>query len=366
MLTLTNPEIALMNLDTKSLPVNVFQRYDTVSYCDNVVYTNGRLTRILNDVGYMSCDTAGRYRYHYFLKDHEGNVRVVADGNGNKEQVNHYYPFGSLFTEGMNANMQPYKYNGKELERMNGIDWYNYGARHYDATIGRWMTLDPLCEKYYSISPYAYCANNPGLCVDPDGRKIVFVNGFLGFGSPSGGPSYWNGSNSSFVKMAQATFKDFSAPYFTNYDFSYLLSASIVREGLGYNYAKDNYKALTKGMKPGVDKFNFVSHSMGGAFSEGMIRYLSEQGWVTENAIFLNAWEPKQIASKKENTRIDATCINDPVQLLSIPLKDSPDIPTSDKTIRIKSKESIWNIHRDLIDENCNYLWKSINELLSK
>ena len=173
MLTLTNPEIALMNLDTKSLPINVFQRYDTVSYCDNVVYTNGRLTRILNDVGYMSCDTAGRYRYHYFLKDHEGNVRVVADGNGNKEQVNHYYPFGSLFTEGMNANMQPYKYNGKELERMNGIDWYNYGARHYDATIGRWMTLDPLCEKYYSISPYAYCANNPINAIDLDGKDIV-------------------------------------------------------------------------------------------------------------------------------------------------------------------------------------------------
>lgn len=173
MLTLTNPEIALMNLDPKSLPVNVFQRYDTVSYCDNVVYTNGRLTRILNDVGYMSCDTAGRYRSHYFLKDHEGNIRVVADGNGNKEQVNHYYPFGSLFTEGMNANMQPYKYNGKELERMNGIDWYNYGARHYDATIGRWMTLDPLCEKYYSISPYAYCANNPINAIDLDGKDIV-------------------------------------------------------------------------------------------------------------------------------------------------------------------------------------------------
>lgn len=115
-------------------------------------------------------------------------------------------------------------------------------------------------------------------------------------------------------------------------------------------YAKQNYKALTKGMKPGIDKFNFVSHSMGGAFAEGMIRYMSEHGWETENAVFFNAWEPTQIINKQEYNRIDATCTNDPIQWLSKPLFGELDIPSSDDKIRIKSKESLIYIHRDLID----------------
>lgn len=216
------------------------------------------------------------------------------------------------------------------------------------------------------ISPYVYCAGNPVGFIDPDGKKMVFVNGYLGFGSPEGGASYWNGSNSLFVKRAQSTFKDYSTPFFTNYDYDYITSASAVRESQGYKYAKENYDNLTKDMKPGVDKFNFVSHSMGGAFSEGMIRYLAEQGWLTENAVFLNAWEPAQIKNKKEERRIDATCTNDPVQFLSKPMFGGPDIPSSDKRIRVKSDESIFYIHRDLIDNDSNDLWNLINSLLAK
>lgn len=65
--------------------------------------------------------------------------------------------------------VQPYKYNGKELDRTHGLDWYDYGARHLAPDVGRFTTIDPLAEKYYSISPYAYCANNPVNAIDPDG-----------------------------------------------------------------------------------------------------------------------------------------------------------------------------------------------------
>ena len=74
----------------------------------------------------------------------------------------------------------------------------------------------------------------------------------------------------------------------------------------------------------------------------------------------------KRIAFSVESTRIDATCTNDPIQFLSVPLFESPNVPSSDKVIRIKSNESIKYIHRDLIDGNSDYLWKLIDDFLSK
>lgn len=56
---------------------------------------------------------------------------------------------------------------------MHGIDEYDSQARWYYPAIMRTTTMDPLCEKYYSTSPYAWCNNNPVKYVDPDGREIV-------------------------------------------------------------------------------------------------------------------------------------------------------------------------------------------------
>ena len=136
----------------------------TTDYCGNVVYENGVPQILLTEVGYVSL-TDGKY--HYYLKDHQGNNRVVVDEEGTVEEVNHYYPFGGVFSS--TGDAQPYKYNGKELDRKGGLDWYDYGARMYDAVLGRWHAVDPMSEKYYGVSPYLYCANNPILLVDPNG-----------------------------------------------------------------------------------------------------------------------------------------------------------------------------------------------------
>ncbi|KXB46393.1 RHS repeat-associated core domain protein [Bacteroidales bacterium KA00344] len=123
-----------------------------------MIYENGNLKTVLIDGGYITFNGAAPV-YHYYLQDHLGNNRVVVQANGTVEQVNHYYPFGGLFDENIGDDKQPYKYNGKELDLIHGLDWYDYGVRHYDAALGRWMCMDPLAEKYYDVSPYAYCAN---------------------------------------------------------------------------------------------------------------------------------------------------------------------------------------------------------------
>ena len=62
------------------------------------------------------------------------------------------------------------KYMGKEFDRMHGLDWYDYVARKYDPVCGRFTSIDPLCEKYPYLSPYAYCGNNPIIRIDPIGE----------------------------------------------------------------------------------------------------------------------------------------------------------------------------------------------------
>ena len=103
------------------------------------------------------------------------NSRVVAPRTGFVRQTLHYYPDGVTQDKSVLPSVQKYKYNGKELDRMHGLDWYDYGARQYDPTIGQFTSMDPLCEKYYYISPYAYCAGNPVKYTDPSGELFGFT-----------------------------------------------------------------------------------------------------------------------------------------------------------------------------------------------
>lgn len=131
----------------------------------------------------MHRDTAGRTavvrdgvlrkkgRSRFILYDRFGSVRSVADEDGNVLQQNLYYARGGAWGDVCTApGFQSYKYCGKYLDRKHGLDLYDYGARLYDPAAAFWTSPDPLCEKYYNISPYAFCNNNPVTFIDPDGR----------------------------------------------------------------------------------------------------------------------------------------------------------------------------------------------------
>ena len=142
---------------------------DSTDYVGSFILRQGQLDKYLFDGGYVTFSGATP-QFHYYGKDHLGNNRTVVNSNGTVEQVTHYYPFGGLMGESTNGDIQRYKYNGKELDRMNGLDWYDYGARHMDGI--RFTTIDPMAEKYYGVSPYVYCKDNPVKYVDPDGKKV--------------------------------------------------------------------------------------------------------------------------------------------------------------------------------------------------
>ncbi len=144
-------------------------------FAGNYVFEDGRLSKYLFDGGYIDIasgqETAA---YRFYVRDHLGSVRVVLDDDGNVLQQLYYHPFGGVWGDaGTDIGLQPWKYSGKEYDHRDGLDLYDYGARLYDPAAVRWTSPDPLCEKYYHISPYAFCNNNPIRYIDPDGRAVV-------------------------------------------------------------------------------------------------------------------------------------------------------------------------------------------------
>ena len=144
---------------------------------------NGRVDKLQFEEGY--CQAAAysgnasqdNFTFHYYDRDHLGNIRQVIKATGSNKgtviQTMDYYPFGAEFCDGSTASeVQSRKYNGKEFDKMHGLNTYDYGARQYNPVTARWDRVDPLSEKYYDVSPYAYCGNNPVRYFDPDGREI--------------------------------------------------------------------------------------------------------------------------------------------------------------------------------------------------
>lgn len=73
----------------------------TVDYCGDFIYVNGKLKRMLFLGGYITFrnDSIQCPEYHFYITDLQGNIRAVANQNGEVEQVNHYYPYGGVMGE---------------------------------------------------------------------------------------------------------------------------------------------------------------------------------------------------------------------------------------------------------------------------
>ncbi|MFL0087636.1 DUF4329 domain-containing protein [Tenacibaculum maritimum] len=158
-------------------------------YAGNYVYENGVLQFFNQPEGYVlpknASDISQGFKYVYQYKDHLGNVRLSYTDNNNDGVItpsteiieeSNYYPFGlkhkgyNNITNSLgNSVAQKFGYNGKELNEELGLQWHDFGARNYDASLGRWMNLDPLAEQMRRHSPYNYAFNNRIFFIDSDG-----------------------------------------------------------------------------------------------------------------------------------------------------------------------------------------------------
>lgn len=122
--------------------------------------------------------TAGGWVMRYYTIDHLGSVRLVTDASGTVVEQFDYLPYGGKCNNSglavANQHKTEYLYGGKELPQLFGIEWYDSAAR-WQTKSGVFSSPDPLMEKYYSVSPYAYCAGNPANFYDMDGmdRRVT-------------------------------------------------------------------------------------------------------------------------------------------------------------------------------------------------
>ena len=171
-----NDSSTSLNISTVGMAKTIAKRLKTkYYYCSNLVYDNDNISAILFDGGYASVDDDNGIVMHFYVKDHLGSNRLVVDGNGNIEEVNHYYPFGALMGDRCGVSRNNYKYIGKELDTMYGWNMQDHEARWYDPVVGRWMVTDPLQEKYASVSSYCYTNNNPIVYYDSNGKDAILI-----------------------------------------------------------------------------------------------------------------------------------------------------------------------------------------------
>ena len=244
----------------------------------------------------------------FYHPDHLGSSSFITNLEGEVVQHIEYVPFGEVFIEERNSVWNtPYLFNAKEFDEETGM--YYYGARYYEPRLSLWMSTDGQQEEYPNISSYTYSASSPVNYVDPDGNLVIFVNGYYNTRSGlitryiteyitgnKGGKSYWGvdfvNKATSYLNDNNIQFVDGRGKYNSSGD---------DRFNAGYKFAQSNYANISSTLKDG-ETVKVVSHSMGAAYSEGIIKYLLEQGISISQVIHFSPADLDDFSASFSNT----------------------------------------------------------------
>ena len=179
-------------------------------------YYSGRLYRIATPEGFIRFVNRVGYSIFYSMKDHVGSFRGYWEpGHANGPitfSYPSYHPSGIIYRKPYTD--VPFALGGKEFMGTNNLDEYFFGARTMYAIMNRFNQMDPLCEDYYSVSPYAYCNNNPVNAIDPDGRDYrltidkennrmivtaMYYASTQDFGSAQQAVDFWNKQSGNYI-----------------------------------------------------------------------------------------------------------------------------------------------------------------------
>ena len=245
-------------------------------------------TRLHTAYGYYDY-AAGAHRW--YLRNRQGSVMAVTDGNGNVLQRSGVYPGGTPFSVDYNAEATPSLtaatdrlHIGNSWMSHSGLNWYDNTARMHDPLLMRFTTPDALATDYPSLSPWAHCAGNPANLTDPDGNVIIFINGFH---TGDGGTSkYWCGVD----RICMDVRHDYHAMYIDGSCggalnmFAYNMNPYIhyssndnltIRYDSGFSDGKQRAHSIIRSLKRD-EKITLVTHSMGTAFGRGFVSGFKE------------------------------------------------------------------------------------------
>ena len=127
---------------------------------------------ILTIVLSVASATAGIRHYCDYL----GSTRAVVDTAGVLLQTMNYYPSGVPFSRMEQEPITDRLHTGKPFLDMSGLGYYDNNARFLDILTGSFISRDALAGSYPHLSPYANCANNPLIYIDPTGLWNVYVH----------------------------------------------------------------------------------------------------------------------------------------------------------------------------------------------
>ncbi|MDR2650857.1 MAG: hypothetical protein LBC68_00885 [Prevotellaceae bacterium] len=291
------------------------EKHNNDNYLSSLVYKNNNNTRTLESTsfggGRINKTGNNSYDINYFITDHLGSTRVIVGSNGVIKEQKDFYPFGKEHENGnLMTSTNRWGFNGKEKQTIKDLGYWDYSARMLDSELGRWFVPDPLMEKYYSISPYAYCLNNPIRAVDFDGRLVIFINGMH---SGNGGtPDYWGKFGERIMQHlndnSPPIYRDGSAggvwKLFTFFDSNISASARILSGAQqGLKDAPDIISQITDENGNITETIKIITHSMGAAYAKGyvtaLVAYLKAHNIPLEAIAFEADFAPFQPTKQK-------------------------------------------------------------------